>query len=93
MDMYASDMIYMIFKNIQDEFETSRGKNVQPVKGAGDAHAIAQPAPRVKDGEPRVSNARTYVWLGTAAAVIGAGVAAYVLSDTPPAKTKNFEVK
>jgi hypothetical protein len=47
LDMYASDMIYMIFKNIKDEFDASQGR-FDPSNGTASPH---QPGPGRK-GDP-----------------------------------------
>lgn len=66
MDMYASDMIYMIFKNIQDEFETKRAR-LGPER----------PAAKPPEKEPKGSGLRTGIWIG--AAVLAVGVGAYLI--------------
>jgi hypothetical protein len=77
-DMYASDMVYMIFKNILDEFEakrhTSRPRDTVEVadrRGSG-RDSLATP----KLAETR-RKSKGYLWWGATAAVIGAGVTAY----------------
>jgi hypothetical protein len=103
MDMYASDMIYMIFKNIQDEYELAqmklkRAQDLQAEanltgNGARENEDQKNPASTHGSGRPSVSNAKTFIWLGAAAVMIGAGVAVYVLADGPKAKATNYEVK
>lgn len=66
MDMYASDMIYMIFKNIQDEFQTNRARLT--------ADDTAQ-QPGKKPAKPN-STKRIAFWVGGAAVV---GIGAYFL--------------
>jgi hypothetical protein len=68
MDMYASDMIYMIFKNMQDEFQTNRARFDA---GKGDP---VQGDPNPKQPE---SHARMLIWIG--AAVVAVGVGTWVL--------------
>ena len=62
MDMYASDMIYMIFKNIQDEFISKRAR-INP-----DDYADPEPGAKPK------SRTKTYVWIGAAVVTVGVGV-------------------
>ena len=82
MDMYASDMIYMIFKNIQEEVELNRVKD--PKKTA------------VKTGSPeghpgQASPRRTWpYWTAGAVAAIGVGAITYfVLTAEPKAGHDN----
>ncbi|HLP40851.1 MAG TPA: hypothetical protein VK465_05035 [Fibrobacteria bacterium] len=91
LDMYASDMIYMIFKNIQDEYMASRRKF---------EHADATLAQRPREDKPaeekeekpvarKKGGGSVLYWLG-AGVVVAAGVATYVaLSDEP--KTTDVE--
>jgi hypothetical protein len=74
MDMYASDMIYMIFKNIQDEFETNRARLVRAQS------LVNQNPPPDSTGSPKPnpgSGKTLAIWIGAAA--IGLGVGAYFL--------------
>jgi len=65
MDMYASDMIYMIFKNIQDEFQTKRAR-LHP-----DGSGLPATDPRPK---PKSSPAlRTGIWITMAVLAVGVG--------------------
>ena len=80
MDMYASDMIYMIFKNIQDEFDQTRGK-----LGRAEDHVKENNKPDA-DGKPAKieSKGHRLVWVGATTAVVAAGVAAYFLIENEP---------
>jgi hypothetical protein len=86
MDMYASDMIYMIFKNIQDEFESTRVKmdraesNYVGNTRANNSDPASTPE-AVKPKESGSGNAALY-WVG--AGVVTAGVAAYFLLAEEP---------
>lgn len=107
MDMYASDMIYMIFKNIQEEYATTHTKYVRAEKHVAGNQAAetkqeeARPARNEfkndlksePKNEPAVSHTSTYLWIGAATVMIGAGVAVYVLSESQSDKTINYEVK
>jgi hypothetical protein len=64
MDMYASDMIYMIFKNIQDEFETNRA---QMNGGLDRPQPPPNPAPNTK------SDTHLVLWIGAATLAVGVG--------------------
>jgi hypothetical protein len=89
MDMYASDMIYMIFKNIQDEFEVYQAKlsrakgHVQGSNGNGSASSSTVDVPDATEergGKPPKENKASAekhgsrAWIGwTAAALAAAG--------------------
>jgi len=69
MDMYASDMIYMIFKNIRDEFESTRPDLFPP-----EPKQPKQPVGKSPKQEKR------YAWVGwTAGAVAAVGGVALTL--------------
>lgn len=82
MDMYASDMIYMIFKNIKDEFDSSRPL-AQP-ESTPRPHPIdsTRPDPSRKE--------KSYAWVGWtagAAAVLGgAALTVHLLSEEEPSR-------
>jgi hypothetical protein len=87
MDMYASDMIYMIFKNIQDEFESNRMRIADAddaANGNSQAHSNGKDPARQKN-EARISSGNTALWVGaTAVAAVAVGIGAYfILSDEP----------
>jgi hypothetical protein len=89
MDMYASDMIYMIFKNIQDEFESSRAKLDRAeshVIGNSQSQAMEKPIEKPVSKQPDPPHGhQAYYWLGATGAVAVAGVVAYVvLSNQDP---------
>ncbi len=91
LDMYASDMIYMIFKNIQDEFDQTRmrlGRAEKNVKG--NAQTDSMPVAKTPDPAPKVSSNHPLVWVGATTAVVGVGVAAYFLLNSTPS-TKHVD--
>ncbi len=101
MDMYASDMIYMIFKNIQEEFETSRvryDRAESHVVGNGQTPSGPEPLGTTKT-PPKESGSgssnSTLLWLGGTGIVVAAvGVAAYfALSDSPPPAGKTHNIQ
>ena len=61
MDMYASDMIYMIFKNIQDEFASSKPSFARPDPGPN-------PSPDPENPKKKTR----YAWVGWTASVVAA---------------------
>jgi hypothetical protein len=87
MDMYASDMIYMIFKNIQDEFEANR---VKLNHAESLVHGNTQTGPATEnvpeEPEPKRSH-RAYYWVGATSVVVVAGVAAFFLLSQKPTTT------
>lgn len=92
MDMYASDMIYMIFKNIQDEFETNRIKLQQAedrAKGInrGDSNG-SDPG---SGGSGRSQWKKYAVWFGVASVAVGAGAYFWIVnSSASSANTHNL---
>lgn len=109
MDMYASDMIYMIFRNIQEEFEVSRRgvaalSPQQPAAGSGTRLEPPRPSPQPLPGpasQPatgdesarRKSRGAALVWIGAAGAVVGAGLAAYlILAEEPETRIVEHRV-
>jgi hypothetical protein len=90
MDMYASDMIYMIFKNIQDEFETQRARYGHAKEwGAGNQQTEPLPKTQAKDDTTGPKSPRGHhalLWAGVAGAVAASGVAAYLILS--PGRTK-----
>jgi hypothetical protein len=97
MDMYASDMIYMIYKNIQEEFEQNRalaapGKNgdqadTMPARNQAPLAAENQPRARGPKEEARVSGSKKWVWAGAAVVTVAAGAGAYYLLSQKPKQT------
>src|SRR4051812_33328530 len=100
MDMYASDMIYMIFKNIQEEFSISQARYARAERNLA-VNQTQEPGQSAKtpsqstqhSNPPKVGNAKTYLWLGAAAVTVGVGVAVYLSTNGEPAKPTNHEVK
>jgi hypothetical protein len=91
MDMYASDMIYMIFKNIQDEFDQTRGRLSRAEDHVrGNAQSDGDPALQGGAGQPaKASKGHALIWAGATTAIVAAGVAAYfILSDEPKTTTR-----
>jgi hypothetical protein len=95
LDMYASDMIYLIFRNVQEEFETRHGKPAiaspadtvpPPVASVPKETAPAQPVAR-QAGQRK----GTLYWV-TGGAVVAAGTAGllFILLDNPKPKKHNI---
>jgi hypothetical protein len=78
MDMYASDMIYMIFKNIQEEFEQNRAQLTLHSVGAGDPRMDSTHSPKT-DPSGNSSTGKKWIWTGAAVATVAAGVGTYFL--------------
>lgn len=93
LDMFASDMIYMIFKNIQEEFEVTRVK-LHRAEGHVMANSQGQSAPVGKEipveSESKPSRGHTLAWVGgTAALAAVVGVTAYFLMADDAPETQN----
>lgn len=90
LDMYASDMIYAVFKNIQDEFEESTGGlSRSPPHLSGNAQT-KQPDNKPFEkpvAKEEKSSDHTLLWVGVATVAIGVGVAAYFLLSNSPAQS------
>jgi hypothetical protein len=82
LDMYASDMIYMIFKNIQDEFEARNPHRLNP--------SGKRPDPTGGPHHPRKT--RRYAWVGwtvgAAAVVGGTAIAVHLLEEADAGNTR-----
>jgi hypothetical protein len=72
LDMYASDMIYMIFKNIKDEIDQAR---MRPT--AGHADTLPRHDPEGSKGHP-------WIWAGAGAALVAVGATAYFILNEEP---------
>lgn len=85
LDMYASDMIYMIFKNIKDEFDASMQGRLRPYSVAGNGQGTPRRDQQEASGSAKKKSSSAYLWLGATAALITAAGAAtyYYFSDAP----------
>lgn len=82
LDMYASDMIYMIFKNIQIEFEANRGRLLVD-------HGDSIPKPRPVSEPKAAAKRKSRAWIGWTAgamATVGGVVLALHLMEEPQVK-------
>jgi hypothetical protein len=81
LDMYASDMIYMIFKNIKDELDASRPLTASP----DSKHPIAEGG--------KLKKQRRYAWIGwtagALAAVGGVAITMHILEEERTTKNVN----
>jgi hypothetical protein len=82
MDMYASDMIYMIFKNIQEEYAQNQMQLKLHAQHPDTDAVGAAPPPRTDS-----PGGRKWIWAGAAAITVAAGAGAYFLlaDDSKPA--------
>jgi hypothetical protein len=89
MDMYASDMIYMIFKNIKDEFDLAQLK-LQRVNALKDASLTPATKPPKENTEPATGGSKrpalsksnhTWIWWTAGAVALGAGVGIFLWSQ------------
>jgi hypothetical protein len=89
LDMYASDMIHLIFRNVQEEFEVKRAilaPEAEPVA----ASPAPEPAPAAPPAEskPTGGNRKTLFMAAAGAAVaVGALTLFFILSDDEPKTT------
>jgi hypothetical protein len=83
MDMYASDMIYMIFKNIQEEFEQNRMQLTVSSTAGGGPKPDTTHSPKT-DPKENSSGGKGWIWAGAAVATVAAGVGAYFLLTEDP---------
>jgi hypothetical protein len=95
LDMYASDMIYLIYRNIQEEYEKKHGKVAiaEPVDSAAAAPPAAEPepvpAPVAAPAAPKRN--RTLYWAaGGAAVAAGAAGLLFILLDDPQPKKRTI---
>jgi hypothetical protein len=90
LDMYASDMIYMIFKNIQEEYEQNRMQLTSRYPDSkGPAERVPEgsaPSPAGSEPATKGTNKKAWIWTGAAVAAVAAGVGAYYLiaSESKP---------
>lgn len=98
MDMYASDMIYMIFKNVQEEYEQKRMVVGTQSRKEDEREANVRPDPKrrvsLKDTVPLGASFGTkkWVWTGVAAGTLAIGIGAYILfSDGAKGPRKEVE--
>lgn len=96
LDMYASDMIYMIFKNIKGEYEQNQMMFADQLQSKGEAGAGqgsgGQTAGAGASKEPgKESGSKTWIWAGTAVVAVAAGLGAYMLLAGPGTVQKNSE--
>jgi hypothetical protein len=96
MDMYASDMIYMIFKNIQEEYAASHAKYAR-AQGLMEDNRKDEPKPPgparpEREPAPRASRA-AYYWIGATCVAVGIGVAAYIVAGEKKTHTTNYPIE
>lgn len=86
LDMYASDMIHLIFRNVQEEFEVKRARLAPVPEPAPAAQAPAAPAPTpVAETKKPTRNKRNFYLAAAGAGVaVGAFTLFMVLSSDEP---------
>jgi hypothetical protein len=94
LDMYASDMIYLIFRNVQEEFANKNPNVAKPAvvdtTPAPVAETAPAPVPVAQGASPRRNKA--YWITGGAVVAVGAIGLVYVLMDSPEPKRHNIVV-
>ncbi|MDQ3001312.1 MAG: hypothetical protein M3Y08_08635 [Fibrobacterota bacterium] len=87
LDMYASDMIYMIFKNIQDEYEANAVRYDKAESHlAGNSQTGPKPTSASHKSESEGGHTALY-WVGGTGIAVVAGVAAYFAFVDAPKQT------
>jgi hypothetical protein len=90
LDMYASDMIYLIFRNVQEEFENKHPNVAKPAAVAVDTTTRPETAPEPVPAAPvarQRSPRKTAYWItGGAVVAVGAIGLVYILLDNPKPK-------
>ncbi|MEO6094187.1 MAG: hypothetical protein ABIW76_00435 [Fibrobacteria bacterium] len=94
LDMYASDMIYLIFRNVQEEFAAKYPNVATPAPVAVDTlPKTAGPPPDIKPtpvAHGRGRSGKTVYWVAGGAVAVGAVVLLFVLLDSPEPKTRTI---
>lgn len=96
LDMYASDMIYLIFRNVQEEFEHKHPQVAAPAADTSKPVAAAAgptTVPVASSARPSGSKSKTLYWV-TGGAVVAAGAVGLliVLLDDPKPRTHQIVV-
>jgi hypothetical protein len=98
LDMYASDMIYLIFHNVQEEFQSKHPNIAMPSPKVDTVPKPVAAAPAPAPAAPVAhasssSKSKTLYWV-TGGAVVAAGTVGllYVLLDNPQPKKHNIVV-
>ncbi len=90
LDMYASDMIYLIFRNVQEEFENKHPNVAKPAAVAVDTttrpETAPEPAPAAAVARQRSPRKTAYWITGGAVVAVGAIGLVYILLDNPKPK-------
>lgn len=89
LDMYASDMIHLIFRNVQEEFEVKRARlapvpETAPAAQAAAAPPAPGPAPVAETRKPARSKRNFYLAAAGAGVAVGAFTLFMVLSSDEP---------
>ncbi len=96
LDMYASDMIHLIFRNVQEEFEVKRARLVpvpETTAAVEPAPAPAAPAPAPVASTGNTSrNKRTFYLAAAGAGVAVGAFTLFMVLSSPEPKTKTIQV-
>jgi hypothetical protein len=97
LDMYASDMIHLIYRNVQEDYEMKRSKTARlydPAPAAPAPDTVkAAPAPAPVAAARPQSRSRTAYWVaGGAVAVVGVAGLLYIVLHDPQPKTQTINV-
>ncbi len=87
MDMYASDMIYMIFRNVQTEFEI---RHARPTLVLADSTAQKDLHPTTS--QPKILGRSTWpYWTGAIVLAAGVGATGYFIMKGSPSKSIHYD--
>lgn len=95
LDMYASDMIYLIFRNVQEEFANKHPNVATPVVAAAvDTAPKAAPPPLetkpAPAARPQGRSRKAIYWVAGGAVAVGAVGLLFVLLDSPEPKNHSI---
>jgi hypothetical protein len=94
LDMYASDMIYLIFRNVQEEFANKHPNVAIPAAAAVDSAPKPQAPPPEAKPAPVArgsgSGRKTVYWVAGGAVALGAVGLLFVLLDSPEPKNHSI---
>ena len=85
LDMYASEMIYMIFRNVQAEYQ------MRTARIGGSGIPVPLDTAKGKSLPPKDRNRNWQYWTAGTMVVVGAGISAYFLLQDGPAQPNHFK--
>ena len=98
MDMYACDMIYLIFHNVEEDYAVKREKAVKaltkrneevPVQGSNEGLNTNASSAQIT-GSKKTNSKRNFYITGGVVAAVGVGALLYILLDSPKTSSTNI---